>query len=269
MHAGMGLGVDLGFVLWKATFVAILTGWVGMAVGLFTSSVWKSSEAAVGTLPLLLIPQITFSGILVSISDMDELAKAVTWGTFQRYSFDALLKCGEKMSYIYRGKWDVQGIVAPLYNLGLKPRPATDMGISWESLVGIHLGIILFVLSATMLVVRAGRGGRALLADGFGTEWNGERARRQAAETRKLILDAAQAAFADGFAGTRMRKWPPVQRCPRHCSTTISAASARCTMRCEHGCSVPTLGALLGDFPWIPLRWSPGCVVSSVSFAVR
>ena len=80
----------------------------------------------------------------------------MTWGTFQRYSFDALLKCGEKMSYIYRGKWDVQGIVAPLYNLGLKPKtPATDMGISWESLVGIHLGIILFVLSATMLVVRA------------------------------------------------------------------------------------------------------------------
>ena len=102
--------------------MAILTGWVGMAVGLFTSSVWKSSEAAVGTLPLLLIPQITFSGILVSISDMDELAKAVTWGTFQRYSFDALLKCGEKMSYIYRGKWDVQGLVAPLYNLGLKPK---------------------------------------------------------------------------------------------------------------------------------------------------
>ena len=156
MHAGMGLGVDLGFVLWKATFVAILTGWVGMAVGLFTSSVWKSSEAAVGTLPLLLIPQITFSGILVSISDMDDLARAVTWGTFQRYSFDALLKCGEKMSYIYRGKWDVQGIVAPLYNLGLKPKtPATDMGIAWESLVGIHLGIIFLVLLGTVIVVRA------------------------------------------------------------------------------------------------------------------
>lgn len=155
MHVGMGLGADLGFVLWKAALVAVLTGWVGMGVGLFTSAAWRSSEAAVGTLPLLLIPQITFSGILVSISDMDQLATSVTWATFQRYSFDALLKCGDKMFYIYRGRWETQGMIAELYNLGLKPKtPATDLGLSLETLGLIHLGIIALLLVGTMVLVK-------------------------------------------------------------------------------------------------------------------
>jgi ABC-type multidrug transport system ATPase subunit len=155
MHAGMNLGEDLGFGLGKAMAVAILTGWVGMGVGLFTSAVWKSSEAAVGTLPLLLIPQITFSGILVSLRDMDALAKAITWATFQRYSFDALLKCGEQFPKKARGNWYDQAQNGVLFDLGLKfTDKADDIGIPLEALVGIHLGIIALMLIGTMVLVR-------------------------------------------------------------------------------------------------------------------
>ena len=69
--------------------ISCLTAWVGMSLGLLISSVWRSSEAAVGTLPLILIPQIAFSSIMFSIRDMQPLAKLATWFTFQRYTFDA------------------------------------------------------------------------------------------------------------------------------------------------------------------------------------
>ena len=61
-------------------------------------SLKASSEGAVGTLPLVLIPQITFSSILVAIRDMGATAKALTWITFQRYTFDAALKCGDEVA---------------------------------------------------------------------------------------------------------------------------------------------------------------------------
>jgi ABC transport system ATP-binding/permease protein len=155
MHAGMNLGEDLGFGLLQATGVAVLTGWVGVGVGLFTSAVWRSSEAAVGTLPLLLIPQITFSGILVSLRDMTALSKAVTWVTFQRYSFDALLKCGATFPKKARGNWYDQAQNGVLFELGLKfTDKAADIGIPLGALVGIHVGMIAVLLTGTMLLVK-------------------------------------------------------------------------------------------------------------------
>ncbi|MEC8425505.1 MAG: ABC transporter permease, partial [Myxococcota bacterium] len=155
MHFGMGLGPDLGFSFWKAGVVAVLTGWVGLGVGLFTSAVWRSSEAAVGTLPLLLIPQITISGILVSLRDMTALSKAITWVTFQRYSFDALLKCGETFPKKARGNWYDQAQNGVLFDLGLKfTDKADDIGIPFDALIGIHLGMLGALLAGTMVLVR-------------------------------------------------------------------------------------------------------------------
>ena len=78
---------DYGTRLWPLIGVCTLTGWVGMSLGLLVSSAWTSSEAAVGTLPLLLIPQITFSSIMVSVRSMGELAQSLSWLTVQRYAF--------------------------------------------------------------------------------------------------------------------------------------------------------------------------------------
>ena len=42
----------------------ILTGMVGVALGLFISAVVKTSEMATSLVPLILIPQILFSGLV-------------------------------------------------------------------------------------------------------------------------------------------------------------------------------------------------------------
>ncbi|MDP6931441.1 MAG: ATP-binding cassette domain-containing protein, partial [Myxococcota bacterium] len=111
IYFSMSLGAyEFGY--WKLTGVSILTGWVGMSLGLLVSASWTSSEAAVGTLPLLLIPQITFSALMVSIRDMGPLSKALTWITTQRFAFDAAIKCGEYLETPSRiaGKWDKKPI---------------------------------------------------------------------------------------------------------------------------------------------------------------
>ena len=59
-----------------------------MSLGLLISSIWHSSEAAVGTLPLILIPQIALSSIMFSIRDMGVFARPVH-GHFSAYTFDA------------------------------------------------------------------------------------------------------------------------------------------------------------------------------------
>jgi hypothetical protein len=145
----LGLG-DYGFspVLFAA--VSGLVGLCGMSIGLFVSSCWTSSEAAVGTLPLLLIPQIAFSSIMVSIRDMGPAAKALTWLTIQRYAFDATLKTGEEMAHHRRPgmDYDPMGILGILSRLGLKP---TESGRSLE--VGLSLGELTAILGGVTIVL--------------------------------------------------------------------------------------------------------------------
>ena len=108
----IGLAAALFPVLGLSTYgfdlalLAAISGLVGlgMSIGLFVSSCWTSSEAAVGTSHWLLIPQIAFSSIMVSIrarapSRRDSLA------TIQRYAFDATLKTGERWPTIVDPEW--------------------------------------------------------------------------------------------------------------------------------------------------------------------
>jgi hypothetical protein len=75
-----------------------LTGWVGMSMGLLISSYFSSSEAAVGTLPLLLIPQIAFGGLLVPVRQMGDLAVSFSYLIFTRYSFEGMMQAGKWMN---------------------------------------------------------------------------------------------------------------------------------------------------------------------------
>ena len=128
--------------------VASLTGLCGMALGLLISALFSSSEAAVGTLPLLLIPQISFSSLLVGLRDMNPLSQWVTRVDPLRYAFDAVLKVGEKLAEPSRmvGKWDDRTITGPLYELGLKGAGADDMGLDRT-----RLAIILVSFTAAFL----------------------------------------------------------------------------------------------------------------------
>jgi ABC-type multidrug transport system ATPase subunit/pSer/pThr/pTyr-binding forkhead associated (FHA) protein len=63
-------------------FVMILTGMVGIALGLFISSVVRTSEMATSLVPLILIPQILFSGLVgvpVGIAKVAGVVMPATW----------------------------------------------------------------------------------------------------------------------------------------------------------------------------------------------
>jgi ABC-type multidrug transport system ATPase subunit len=145
----MGLG-GYGFDLAPLIAVQVLTGFVGVCLGLAVSAWLDSSEGAVGSLPLLLIPNICFSSVLVSIRDMSVAAEVLTWVTPARYAFDLSLKMGERLSEAGRvpGRWELRSMTGPLYELGLKPADVTDMGMSPMELVAA-----LLALSATLLAV--------------------------------------------------------------------------------------------------------------------
>jgi hypothetical protein len=125
-----------------------------MSLGLLVSSIWTSSEAAVGTLPLLLIPQITLSSIMVSMRSMGDLAQALSWITVQRYAFDAVLKCTDELAYFKYGRWQRQGVEGFLYELGLKSSSkAGDQGLPLELLVSAMFGMAVLCLGGAVLRV--------------------------------------------------------------------------------------------------------------------
>ena len=144
-----------GFRLDSLIGVSCITAWVGMALGLFVSSVWRSSEAAVGTLPLILIPQIAFSSLLYGIRDMGWFAKFCTWFVFQRYTFDAFLKCGDDIAIrTYKGDFEARPINGVLWKLGLRDTAAADdIGFTLMELSGILWGFIVLLLVGTMVRV--------------------------------------------------------------------------------------------------------------------
>ena len=152
---------DYGYDLLQLAGICTLTGMVGMALGLLVSASWTSSEAAVGTLPLLLIPQITFSSIMVSVRSMGEVAQICSWLTVQRYAFDAVIKCGDELAYFKYGQWQRQRVRGFLYELGLKgSAQADDLGLTLLQLSGAMVGFIAVFLSlAGVLVWARGRRG--------------------------------------------------------------------------------------------------------------
>ncbi len=160
LFAVIGMG-EYGYDLLRLGGVCTLTGMVGMALGLLVSASWTSSEAAVGTLPLLLIPQITFSSIMVSVRSMGELAQLCSWLTVQRYAFDAVIKCGNELAYFKYGQWQRQRVRGFLYELGLKDSAqADDLGLSLVQLSGAMIAFILvFLATAGLLVWARGRKG--------------------------------------------------------------------------------------------------------------
>ncbi len=120
--------------LWLTTVTA-LTGLVGMALGLLVSASFASSEAAVGVLPLLLIPQIAFGGLIVRVKEMALVAKAVSYLMIVRYSFEATIKTGQCISEMPPGNTGrvVRPITGMLNLLGF--RSADDPGLPFAFLV--------------------------------------------------------------------------------------------------------------------------------------
>ncbi len=93
-------------------FVMLLTAGVGIALGLLVSGLVKTSEMATSLVPLILIPQILFSGLVGVPSGINKVAGLImpaTWSfdTMKRFStLDTLEKEGAEP----RGKTNGQGL---------------------------------------------------------------------------------------------------------------------------------------------------------------
>lgn len=164
-----GLGGH-GFGWARLCATSVVVGWTGMSLGLLMSALFLSSEAAVGTLPLLLIPQITFSSLLVTLRLVPPAAFALSWLNPLRYAFDALIKTGLtwdgaswRLARLFqpprygddwaREEMKLNGVI---YDLGLKdPKaPDADYGLLPWQLHLILFGFVFVFLSLATLRVR-------------------------------------------------------------------------------------------------------------------
>ena len=141
--------------------VSVGTGLVGLSMGLLVSSIFSSSEAAVGTLPLLLIPQIAFGGLIVKVKEMTDMAKYVAYGMITRYAFELSIKTGEELSKpAHKGVGESkEHIKRFLWELGFRSSDADDMGLSITALVSILAGFFfVFLIGATWFTHRSREG---------------------------------------------------------------------------------------------------------------
>lgn len=153
-------GEPYDYSLVGMTAVTSLTGLVGMSLGLLMSSLFQSSEAAVGTLPLLLIPQITFGGLVVKVKEMSALAKLVSYGMITRYAFEAAIKTGDKLSRPGEYGKDREELLIEgvLYNLGFRSSGVDDLGIPLPALMGaLAVFLVGFLSIATWVTARQER----------------------------------------------------------------------------------------------------------------
>jgi ABC-type multidrug transport system ATPase subunit len=152
---------DYGYSLIGLSGVAVGTGIVGMSMGLLVSALFSSSEAAVGTLPLLLIPQIAFGGLIVKLANMTTAAKVVAYTMITRFAFEAAIKTGDELSKPgHKGIGESsEGIQRWLFDLGFRTSGADDMGLSMLTLGGILGGFFVAMMAATTWLVHRSRKG--------------------------------------------------------------------------------------------------------------
>lgn len=145
----------MGFDPLALAGTAALTGWAGMSVGLLVSAYWKRSEAAVGTIALILIPQIAFSGVLMPLGEVRGPAWVVSWLTPVRYAFELALRCGQRLEYLGAAGWYERPVSGELYLLGFRPPgegiEAMPAGVWVAVLVGCTLAGL---VGATLLLRR-------------------------------------------------------------------------------------------------------------------
>ncbi len=134
-------GCDLssaGFQLHSLIPAIVVAGWSGVATGLLMSALWSRSEAAVGSVVLLLVPQIAFSGIMMPLDKLSAPARALAGVNPARYAFQLALRCGESMQYLNAlGEWKSRPMTGELYTLGLRSPEPGGLGMAPALLLGV------------------------------------------------------------------------------------------------------------------------------------
>jgi hypothetical protein len=132
-----------------------------MAMGLTVSAAFSSTEAAVGSLPLVLIPQLAFGGLVVTVKDMGVVARTISSLMVTRYGFEAALDTADtlwKPSREGRGGASVR-LREVLWDFGFGTSGADDQALSAATLGSTFaLFTAFFLLTATLLTSRSRRG---------------------------------------------------------------------------------------------------------------
>jgi ABC-type transport system involved in multi-copper enzyme maturation permease subunit len=82
----MGVLLPAGLELFVTTF---LTSLAGLAMGLAISSASSTPDRAISVVPLALIPQILFAGVIFSLGDGLTIQRLLSWFTISRWAMDA------------------------------------------------------------------------------------------------------------------------------------------------------------------------------------
>lgn len=101
--------VLLFFVLWKVPggagafigiiFAGFLAAFAGTALGLAISASVPSADRAMAIVPLVMIPQLMFAGVLIPLKEMGG-GKFISYVVSSRFSFEALARFTDRKNYI-------------------------------------------------------------------------------------------------------------------------------------------------------------------------
>ena len=98
--AAVQCGLLLGIVGWSCQlssswlplfFVLYAAALAGGALGLFISALLRTSEAAAGVLPMMLLPMIVLGGILVPLADLPKLTQPLAAAMPSRWAFEGMV----------------------------------------------------------------------------------------------------------------------------------------------------------------------------------
>jgi len=82
------LNMDSSFL--SIFFLLLLTSLPSLLLGLFVSSLVSTSEAAMGLIPLILIPQVILGGLITIFGNMNVFEKVIAAFLTTRWSFEAI-----------------------------------------------------------------------------------------------------------------------------------------------------------------------------------
>ena len=116
----------------------VLTGLAGFSLSLMVSAIFSGCGSGLSLLPLLIIPQICFSSILVPLKGMGVVAKAITYVTIERYAFEATIKSGVWVDEWTNYEFNETMTRGGLFDLGFRGSSAsTDMGLAYSTALGV------------------------------------------------------------------------------------------------------------------------------------
>ena len=97
VHWGNGLeGSRLGIL-----FILVLVSLVGLSIGLLVSALVRTSEAAVAILPLILLPMVMLSGVLIPLHKVGWAPNFLSYTMPSRWAFEStlLIESGQRISW--------------------------------------------------------------------------------------------------------------------------------------------------------------------------